>query len=323
MTVNVFHRVDVGTGAHASPALVLSLDFELRWGRRDRLRYDMDAYRENLEGTREVVPRLLELFVERGLRATWATVGAVACRDWDEYFSRAPAPPRFTALASLDDRRFADLDPLGRLHFAPDLVGRVRRSPRQELATHTFSHLAMCEPGVFAGDVAADLTAVQRLWRDIGAPPARSLCFPRNQAAFLDVVRMLSIRVWRGNPSPWYHRRDRQRDPTAFRVLRFLDDVSPAARRATPLEGDMTRASLYLRVTLPDAAWRLQVARIRRELRGIQPGEIFHLWWHPENLGTDVARRLARVREVLDLVAESVTRGAIVSRTMQELVRLP
>jgi hypothetical protein len=162
---------------------------------------------------------------------------------------------------------------------------------------------------------------VQRLWRDLGAEPASSLCFPRNQAAFLQVAHALGIRVWRGNPIPWYHRRDKPRDPKAFRVLRFLDDVSPAARRAAPLEGDMTRASLYLRVALPEPAWRLQVVRIRRELRGIRPGDIFHLWWHPENLGTDVARRLARVREVLDLAAESMTRRAIVSRTMQELLQ--
>ncbi len=321
MTASVSHRVDAGTGAHSPPALVISLDFELRWGRRDRLGYDMDAYRENLEGTREVVPRLLDLFVERAVRATWATVGAVACRDWNEYFSRAPAAARLTARAPIDDRRFADLDPHGRLHFAPDLVDRVQRSPGQELATHTFSHLAMCEPGVLADDVAADLAAVQRLWRDLGAPPASSLCFPRNQAAFLRVVHALGIRVWRGNPTPWFHHRDRPRDPKAFRLLRFLDDVSPAARRATPLEGDMTRASLYLRVTLPDPAWRLHVARIRSELRGIQPGEIFHLWWHPENLGTDVAHRLARVREVLDLAAEPIARGAIVSRTMHELLQ--
>jgi hypothetical protein len=177
----------------------------------------------------------------------------------------------------------------------------------------------MREPGVRADDVAADLAAVQRLWRDLGADAASSLCFPRNQAAFLDVAHALGIRVWRGNPIPWYHQRDKPRDPTAFRLLRFLDDVSPAARRAAPLEGDMTRASLYLRVALPEPAWRLQVARIRGELGGIRPGDVFHVWWHPENLGTDVTRRLGRVCEVLDLAAESMARGAIVSRTMREL----
>lgn len=318
MTTSALRRTDPETDS--TPSFVISLDFELRWGRRDRLGYDMDAYRDSIEGTREVVPRLLELLAERELHATWATVGALACKDWDEYFSRTPAAPRFTSRPVVDDRRFADLEPRGRLHFAPDLVERVRRTPGMELATHTFAHLAMCEPGVVAEDVAADLAAVQRLWRDLGAEPVRSLAFPRNQAGFLPVVRAAGIRVWRGNPTPWFHRRDHARDPRTCRVLRFLDDVSPTTRRATPLEGDMTRASLYLRATLPEPAWRLHRERIRRELRDLRRGEIFHLWWHPENLGTDVARRLTRVRDVLDVVAELVARGAVVSRTMQELL---
>ncbi|MGH7805632.1 MAG: hypothetical protein ACREQJ_14890, partial [Candidatus Binatia bacterium] len=77
------------------PSFVLSLDFELRWGRYDRLGLDPAACRGEIEGEREAVPLLLDVFAERGLRATWATVGAVACRDWNEYFERAAQAPRY------------------------------------------------------------------------------------------------------------------------------------------------------------------------------------------------------------------------------------
>ena len=65
--------------ANATSKVVWSLDFELRWGMHDRLGLDRDLYRRNLEGAREAVPRLLQLFTRRGVRATWATVGALAC----------------------------------------------------------------------------------------------------------------------------------------------------------------------------------------------------------------------------------------------------
>jgi len=82
----------------------------------------------------------------------------------------------------------------------------------------------------------------------------------------------------------------------------------------------MTRASLFLRTDLPRSAWRLHLARIRRELDGLLPGEVFHFYWHPHNLGTETATRLGRVEDVLDEVAEKLERGLLVSRCMGDLV---
>ncbi|MGH7859217.1 MAG: polysaccharide deacetylase family protein, partial [Candidatus Binatia bacterium] len=287
----------------------------------DRLGLDRDAYRRNLEGEREAVPLLLVAFAERGLRATWATVGAVACRDWTEYFSRAPRPPRYRDQGLAVDPRYADLDPEGKLHFAPEVVRRILETPGQELGTHTFSHLPFREPGVTASDVEADLSAVVRLWKERCGGAPQSIVFPRNQAAFLDVVRQCGIRIWRGNPTRWYYESNEARtNGAAVRALRLLDDLSPWSTHASPLEGDMTRASLFLRLDLPAPAWRLHVTHLRRELERLRPGEIFHLWWHPHNVGGDLAHGIGRVREVLDLAAARLERRRLESRFMGELV---
>ena len=63
--------------SEAPPSVVISLDFELRWGMHDRLGTNYDAYRENLENVREIVPALLKLFSEHKIRVTWACVGAL------------------------------------------------------------------------------------------------------------------------------------------------------------------------------------------------------------------------------------------------------
>jgi hypothetical protein len=68
-------------------ALVISLDFELHWGVRDKSAPD-GPYRENLLGARKAIPRILDLFEEFDVAATWATVGflfAESRREREEF----------------------------------------------------------------------------------------------------------------------------------------------------------------------------------------------------------------------------------------------
>jgi peptidoglycan/xylan/chitin deacetylase (PgdA/CDA1 family) len=271
-----------------------------------------------------VVPALLQLFRARSIRATWATVGALACRDWNEYFARAPEPPRYdNGLLRIDDR-YAEIDPRGDLHFAPDLVRDVHATPGQELGTHTFSHILMREPGVTADDVRADMDAASRLWRDrFGTSPV-SLVFPRNQMAFLPVVQQCGIRIWRGNEPGWYYNANEAATNRLMpRALRLLDAVNPFVRHATPIRDNMTRASIFLRTNLPPPGWALHYARIRHELESLRAPEVFHIWWHPHNLGADTRKRLTRVEQVLDLIAEKVLRWQVVSSGMRDVCETP
>src|SRR5580704_688361 len=64
-------------------ALVISLDFELHWGIRDHVTRD-DALYRRLSCARAAVTDMVELFVERDIRATWATVGFLFASTRDE-----------------------------------------------------------------------------------------------------------------------------------------------------------------------------------------------------------------------------------------------
>jgi peptidoglycan/xylan/chitin deacetylase (PgdA/CDA1 family) len=312
-------------GGNSPPRVVISLDLELRWGMYDKLNLNRDAYRSNLmQAKHEVIPALLKLFRARNIRATWATVGAVACRDWNEYFARAPKSPAYHDPTLQIDDRFAALDPEGHLHFAPELVRNVHATPGQDLGTHTFSHILMREPGVEAEDVRADLEAVAHLWRDrFGAGPV-SLVFPRNQVAFLPVAEACGIRIWRGTEPGWYYdANEAKTNRVVPRVLRLLDAVNPLVRHATPALSHMTRASIFLRTNLPAPLWGLHYSRIRNELACLRTPNIYHIWWHPHNLGADTTKRLARVAQVLDLIGEKAQRGQVESKNMRDLCEMP
>lgn len=191
----------------ATPNLVVSLDFELRWGVHDVMGDDIDTYRAELEGARAVVPALLRLFEDLDVRATWACVGALACDDWQDYFARAPASPIYDDPALRFDPRWADRDPDGHQHFAPHLIEQIAKAPGQEVGSHTFGHIYFGEMGLMKRDVAADAEAArQALARRSGYAP-RSLVFPRNQVHFLDTLGAHGIDVVRGNAPGWWWRR--------------------------------------------------------------------------------------------------------------------
>ena len=82
----------------------------------------------------------------------------------------------------------------------------------------------------------------------------------------------------------------------------------------------MTRASLFLRLSLPEALWHAHLQRIRTELRTLQPGHIFHIWFHPDNLGDDTDTRLSRVEQVLELLATTREHNGIRSCAMEDLI---
>jgi peptidoglycan/xylan/chitin deacetylase (PgdA/CDA1 family) len=163
------------------PSVVVSLDFELRWGAYDVCGEDVTKYRANLEGVTEVVPRLLEVFSASEVRAMWATVGAVACDGWDEWRARAPHPPRYDDPALSWRDAYRAIDPTGRLHFAPKLVDAIAKSPGQELASHTFGHVYLREPGLTREDAVADTDAMTKLFEERWRLVPRSIVFPRNR----------------------------------------------------------------------------------------------------------------------------------------------
>src|SRR5437762_12519929 len=151
MTLFTHHNPDFG-------ALVISLDFELHWGVRDKCAVD-GAYRGNLLGARKAIPRMLDLFEEFDVAATWAAVGflfAESRREREEFSPRIRPnyeDSRLNAYAEMTGEN-EHSDPL---HYAGSLIRQIRSRAKQEIASHTFSHYYCLEPGEMREAFAADL----------------------------------------------------------------------------------------------------------------------------------------------------------------------
>jgi peptidoglycan/xylan/chitin deacetylase (PgdA/CDA1 family) len=295
-------------------SFVISLDCELFWGVRDKRR--LQDYRENLLGDRQVVPRLLDLFDEFGVHATWAFVGFLFYSDRLSLIANLPerlphyTNPLFSAydeLAELGEDE--SLDPF---HFGGSLIEEVLRHPGQEVASHTFSHFYCLEKGQTAEDFRADLEANCRAALRYGIE-LRSLVFPRNQVNpdYLEVCHDLGIRAYRGNTSSWLYRAMNEEEESSIRrALRYADAfanltgqriVRPDANGGrTPVD---VMASRFL---YPQYWWSapldgMRVRRIANEMRAAaRTGACYHIWWHPHNFGVNQEANLRILRRILE-----------------------
>jgi peptidoglycan/xylan/chitin deacetylase (PgdA/CDA1 family) len=318
----------------ATGALVISLDFELRWGVRDHCPPGSD-YERNVMGARAVIPQLLEIFREYGVAATWATVGFLFARSRSELHRYRPetlpsyADPALSPYAEVVGDGEAD-DPL---HYAAHLIERIGATPRQEIATHTYSHFFCTERGQDPASFRADLASACAIAAARGVA-LRSIVFPRNQhnPAYDGILRDHGIVAFRGNPGGWLWRfaDGRESAAPAKRAARLLDAYLPVSgdgsigwdeiRAADGLAN--VRASFFLRPFVPRLRLLepLRSQRLRQTVRSAaRRRRILHLWWHPHNFGAHPQQCLAVLRDVLDEYLRCRDRWGMQSLSMAEI----
>lgn len=314
-------------------ALVISLDFELLWGVHDTIAAD-GGYRENLLGAREAIPRMLDLFAEFEVAATWATVGFLFAEGRDELESFSPeVKPTYR-----DERRDPYKVNVGSsekedpISFAPSLIRMIASAPHQELASHTFSHYYCLDAGQTMEQFRADLDAAMAIATAKGYT-LRTLVVPRHQVRrdYFPAIEAAGFTVHRtqernflSTPSP------SGSEPIHRRALRLIDsyvsvtgpnDVSWDSTAVGSHGLHDIRESRFLR-PLNMRFHGLEPLRTQRIVNAMKyaatNGSIFHLWWHPHNFGRDLQQNLVNLRRILEKFRRLNQDGLMNSYTMAE-----
>ncbi len=291
---------------------LISLDFELYWGVRDCK--PLDSCRERMEKVREVVRRMIALFSEYEVKATFATVGMLMAESKDELLDFVPDnKPLYDATHLSPYNGYLGQMPETdmHLHFAPDLVEAIQKSPGLEIGSHTFSHYYCLADGQDAASFEDDLRSHLKLAEKRGIK-LKSLVFPRNQynKAYLDICRKLGIEVFRGNESSWiYSARNDEQETPLRRAIRLTDAYLNISGHHTYKPGEMVEQGLFnfpssrfLRPARPINPV-LEGLRLRRITRAMdyaaKHGEVFHLWWHPHNFSENTEANFAFLERIL------------------------
>ena len=149
----------------ANGKFVISLDFEIYWGVRDVVK--LADYRDRLLGVRQVIPRLLKVFNDYNIHATFATVGFLFFSNKNQLLLNLPHKlPQYENdnlspycghfnLIGEDENQ----DPF---HFGNKLILLIRDSG-QEIGSHTFSHYYCLEKGQTKEDFFEDIKVAKSL----------------------------------------------------------------------------------------------------------------------------------------------------------------
>ncbi len=289
---------------------VISLDFELLWGVFDKVDYtEKEQYFEN---TRRIIPKILQLFTEFEISCTWATVGMLFNKNWNEWEIHKPGELPTYKNQKLSPYQYGlgiKSNATETLCFAPDLITIIAETPRQEIATHTYSHYYCSEKGQSVDAFRADLEKAVSMARAFGIE-LHSLVFPRNQLnpEYLEVCAEYGIITVRSNPENWYWGETEESSifkkifRTGDAYLGFNDKSYPFSdlqkEKGKPLE---QKASRLLRPHSKNSFLnRLKLNRIKSEMRtAARKKEIYHLWWHPHNFGDQPEENLQDLRGIL------------------------
>ena len=312
--------------------LNISLDCELHWGRFDKVSLDA-VHKRYFEQTRNVFPRMVQLFKDYEIHVTWAIVGMLYHRNAEEWRALQPDEypgyenPRFSSYHWVKGNGLQE--PEDPWHFAPELIQLLEDVPFFEIGTHTYSHYYCQEPGQTAAQFRADLQLALEVAGRRGHT-LRSLVFPRNQfnEEYLSVCTELGIAIVRSNPDTWYWDANRP-ESLLKKVFRTGDAYTNLlGPKTVPLSSiDKATVPLQLPASRLYRAWteksewlnRLKLRRILQEMTyAARRGGYYHLWWHPHNFGWHPEECMRELETILQHYKKLQEEYGFESLTMSE-----
>lgn len=298
-------------------SVVLSLDAELAWGFRDS-----ETIPESRVATaRKSWLRLLELFDDFDVPATWSVVGHLFLDSCDGVHADHSTPDYVEDGTSGDwfDRDPGTWEGRDGGWYGSNLIDGIERADADhEVGCHTFSHVEMDRVSreVASAEVRTCVELAER--RGLAVD---SFTFPGNAVAHRDVLAAYGVKSYRGvRPRRWYERG----------VVATVADlvgwpvVSPTV--VTPEEDEYGLVNLPASLSLFECDGRARSAAghvtedpvVKTARRGIDRAAtedgVFHAWFRVNDLTDD--RDFDRVTAVLEHVEEVREGTALTVETM-------
>ncbi len=288
---------------------IISLDFELHWGGVEI--WEVEKKKKYFSDTVQIIPKLLKLFEEHSIKASWATVGFLFAKNKAQLVQFSPE--QLPTYVRQDLSYYKIIEGIGEnetedsFHYAPSLIKLILKTSGQELASHTFAHYYCNELGQTLEQFDADLKAAQAIARENFNITLKSLVFPRNQfnENYVDIARQNGFKVVRSNPNVWFWNSNYGKLTSLFRALDTLIPISRTLsfKKVILNEGVLQLpASRFFRPysSSEGLIQKLKLKRIKNEMTYAAKNKLnYHLWWHPHNFGNDPEKNLGQLLEIV------------------------
>ncbi|MBA3634390.1 MAG: polysaccharide deacetylase family protein [Acidobacteria bacterium] len=310
----------------------ISLDFELIWGTVDL--FGIDSFRQAVEVERnEVIDRLLDLFNEFNIPATWCTVGHLFlenCRLTDGRKHPEIVPP----LHKWHEKDWFTHDPCSDeanapLFYGKSLIEKILNNPvKQEIGSHSFSHIIFGDEGCSSENARTDIAECIKAAEKFNIK-LNSFAFPRDEVGHLDVLSEFGFTCYRGAIPKWYEQGEGR---SVVKRLAHFWDVITASTPPVVLPEQAENGLLNIpgsMIFFPMHGIRRYIPmslRVKRACKGLdvaaEKKRIFHLWFHPTNMAFEIEQMFNGLRAILQHAAELRQDGVLEILSMSEIAEL-
>jgi len=308
------------------PKLVISVDTELAWGFHHR----DNPPKERIEGARSSLTKILDLFDEYEIPATWAVVGHL-------FLDRCDGIHKDHSVG----KNWFQKDPGGTIAenpnwFGTDLIKQILKAEiEHEIGCHSFSHVEFdsVEREIAESELQLSIFAADKIDIDL-----ESFVFPKNKIGHRDLLKEYGFTSYRGlEPPSWYDKISLQRrgiftnsirkvgkfvDFTTFRtkpsiVNPIIDEFGlvniPASLDVYCFEGKARQISESI-------FGDLVVLKIKKGIDFITKNNgILHLWFHPNNLTQN--KDFERLVKILNYVYKKKEKSSLEVKTMKDIAK--
>ena len=292
---------------------IISIDTELAWGRietpNDGL---LDTLRKDPQNGRGAISKLLDIFRENDIRATWAVVGHLFL----DHCELEGGVPHRNIPRLADD--WYSFDPCSNITNSPlfygrDIIEKLLSNPvKHEIGLHSFSHVLFSECTREVAD--AEVKEGIRLAKQFGIE-VKSFVFPQNKIGHVDVLSENGIQIYRGKDLVRAHP---QQVALPRKLRGFIDVLKPQLGKASRRDGVWEIPSSGIFGEIPQIPSGILIrSRLGMEM-AINENGIFHIWLHPESLLIE-PELAAHLAQFLKTVSRRRDEGKIQVMTMGDL----
>jgi len=308
---------------------IISLDFELMWGVRDKR--NLQSYGGVILNTHNVIDYLLDIFKTYNINATFSIVGFLFFKDKQELLENFPLQLPSYSDKNLNPYINGYVDRLknnDKYHFASVIIDKIKSHENHEISTHTFSHYYCLEDGQTKNQFNSDIKKAIEVAKKKGVE-IKSIVFPRNQFNdnYKSVLINNGILVYRGQENHWIYKEKKGKDDTMLRRgLRLVDTyINISGHNSFKIKkenGLINIPSSRLLRPYNKKLWfieKLKLIRIKRSMTyAAKKNKLYHLWWHPHNFGNNLEKNIALLEEILNHYEKLNTKYNFKSVTMYQ-----
>jgi peptidoglycan/xylan/chitin deacetylase (PgdA/CDA1 family) len=264
---------------------------------------------------------LLAILDEHGIKATFAFVGSLGLnmQEFECLANNAPGQNYMSRLHLLRKRSIKEQ----KLWYDSELIDKVVCSKQNhEIASHSFSHIRFTDEVLNQDAAKYELErSYEILKKKTTNNQLKTFIFPGNCINHLNVFKESKFQLYRGSTESWFNKLP------LTRLVHFIDQALPIAPPSVKLGKDIygnyfLPGSLVLfcydgiRKIIPDS---IRFIKIKRGIdRAIREKKVFHLWFHPWNMGSS-KRMKSLLYRVLKYVETRCSEGVLRVETMSDV----